>query len=137
MADQAAQWATLIDRDPAEGARAPFRRWLDADPRHVLAFEQAQAMLGDVSNLRGSAALGGRRLRSGHFRGQRDNRLALAASIVAFFVLAPAAYVAIGAFHRPRIEAVMLSTDIGQIREVPLADGTRVTLDTASAVRLE
>jgi transmembrane sensor len=125
IADQAAEWATRIDagsidRDTDVG----LRRWLDEDPRRQGALLRAEAALSFVD--RGRALAGvipkpeprpiwvRRKLM---FTGA-----ALAASLVGVAILmtAPNRY----------------DTDLGEIRRVPLSDGSVVAINTQSAVEV-
>jgi transmembrane sensor len=125
IADQAAEWATRIDsgsidRDTDFG----LRRWLDEDPRRQGALLRAEAALSFLD--RGRALAGvipkpepqpiwvRRKL---IFAG-----VALAASLVGVAVLltAPNRY----------------DTGLGEIRQVPLSDGSLVAINTQSAVEV-
>jgi len=123
VADQAAVWAIRIDAGSVDPERdAALRRWLEDDPRRRGALLRAEAALSFVDRAR---ALGGvvpkpsprpiwirRKL---VFLGA-----ALAASLAGVLVLLP------GALH--------YSTGLGQMLNVPLTDGSVVSLNTQSAV---
>jgi len=123
VADQAAEWATRIDTasidpDVDEG----LRRWLQGDPRRRGALLRAEAALSFVD--RGRALAGvipkpkprpiwiRRKLM---FAGA-----ALAAGLVGVVILMTGS-------HR-------YGTELGEIRQVPLSDGSVVAINTQSAV---
>lgn len=95
-------------------------------------------MLGDVESLRHSPAFAARRLRSASLRRRASTRLAMAASIAFLLIAVPLiTLLRPGPGGGETIEAVMLATDVGEVRQFALADGSRVTLDTKSAVRVQ
>ena len=125
IADQAAEWATRIDGGSIDRyTDVELRRWLDEDPRRQGALLRAEAALSFLD--RGRALAGvipkpeprpiwvRRKL---IFAGA-----ALAASLVGVAVLitAPNRY----------------DTDLGEIRQVPLSDGSVVAINTQSAVEV-
>jgi transmembrane sensor len=125
IADQAAEWATRIDGGSIDrDTDVELRRWLDEDPRRQGALLRAEAALSFLD--RGRALAGvipkpeprpiwvRRKL---IFAGA-----ALAASLVGVAVLitAPNRY----------------DTDLGEIRQVPLSDGSVVAINTQSAVEV-
>lgn len=125
IADQAAEWATRIDGGSVDhDTDVGLRRWLDEDPRRQGALLRAEAALSFVD--RGRALAGvipkpeprpiwvRRKLM---FAG-----VALAASLVgvAILVTAPNRY----------------DTNLGEIRQVPLSDGSLVAINTQSAVEV-
>jgi len=123
VADEAAVWATRIDAGAVDPNNdAALRHWLEEDPRRRGALLRAEAALSFVDRAR---ALGGvvpkpsprpiwirRKL---VFLGA-----ALAASLAGVLLLLP------GALH--------YSTGLGQMLNVPLTDGSVVSLNTLSAV---
>jgi len=125
IADQAAEWATRIDagsidRDTDVG----LRRWLDEDPRRQGALLRAEAALSFVDRARALAGVIPKPeprpiwvRRKLMFTGA-----ALAASLVGVVILmtAPNRY----------------DTDLGEIRRVPLSDGSVVAINTQSAVEV-
>lgn len=68
--------------------------------------------------------------------GKRAWRLAFAASIPLLLASAGAIYI-FGHSGIPSVEAVLLTTKVGEIRQVPLSDGSTVILDTGTRLRVE
>ncbi|MET3667192.1 FecR domain-containing protein [Caulobacter sp. 1776] len=119
IAVQARAWAlAVMGEDFPPGRSAEFGAWLKADPRHALAYEQAEGTLMLLDEALAST-LSARPTRSPArwiWPGA-----AAAAGLVAAAVLAtpPAA----------------IQSAAGQTREVALADGSHVTLAPASSLR--
>jgi transmembrane sensor len=127
--DVAAQWAARIDRAPLspEEERA-LQAWLDADPRHFGAFARVRAIALHTERAR---ALGPR-FDPAQFgrtspRPSRNGLTygAIAAAFIALF--------AAGTFLS-QSQAQIYTTRVGQVQVAPLADGSVVTLNTASEV---
>lgn len=123
---QAAAWiANLHDDDRGEKLEAGFRRWLAADPRHRTAFEMANEMWNDTELWPKSAVP--------------------AASPRVWSTFAPAATLAaaacvgaallLGALLYFRGSGV--ATDVGEQRSLTLEDGTRVSLNTNTRIRID
>ncbi len=131
---EAAVWLSLRDRGLSEGETAEFMRWMQEDPRHAEVFAALDATWQDFNRLaaarpegagEGDADLLAPRLRSQRRSPWIVGGLAAAAAVVlacvgVWQVLAP----------RPTAE-----TDVGGFRELRLADGSVVQLNTDSAVR--
>jgi transmembrane sensor len=125
VADQAAEWATKIDggsidRDTDEG----LQRWLQGDSRRRGALLRAEATLSFLDH---SRALAGAFPRPKPRAGTRTRRLifacaALAASVVCVAILATGN-------HR-------YGTGLGEIRSLPLADGSLVAINSQSSVEV-
>jgi transmembrane sensor len=130
---KAAELLVRVDCDPSLENAERLERWRSSSPRHREALRSAEAVL-MASRLLSHSPAGAPRLAAGP---TGPSRLALAASIAAALVVIPALLL----FERQRtsipLQAMMLSTPVGKIRAVPLADGSTVTLDTASSVRIE
>lgn len=70
--------------------------------------------------------------------GSREPRFAWAAAAALALLVAGGLYLRGGGILGPTgTEAVMLTTNVGEIRQVRLADGTKLTLDTATSVEVE
>lgn len=137
MRRKAASWLAKLEGDDPEAVQPAFERWYQADPRHAEAFDRVRhyySQMGLLRNLpRAPEPLPERR--GDAVPSQR--RHALAAALAAA-VLIPAAVLTTSRLSPPAAtQALLLSTQIGEIREVPLADGSKVTLDTQSSVRVE
>lgn len=134
---QAADLLARVDRDPSQENINHLERWRASDPRHADALARARAVLNTARLLNDTPA--GSKTTGETVRPKaRSSPFAVAASIAAALIVIPLAY---GILERQRasapLEVVMLITAVGEIRPVPLSDGSRVTLDTASAVRIE
>jgi transmembrane sensor len=124
-ADQAAEWATRIDNgsvDPETDEE--LKQWLEADPRRRGALLRAEAALSFVDRGRALAGVIAKPQprpvwirRKLLFAGA-----ALAASIVGVAVLMSGSR--------------RYGTGLGEIREVPLSDGSLVAINTQSAVEV-
>ena len=136
---EAADWLVRIDSDPTPENNERFRRWRNVHPRNEEEARKAENILRESALLHGSTFAPDRGLSQRGAPPRQSPRLLLAASFGATLIFAPAIYVILShtVFRASRIEAVMLTTDIGEIRKVELADGSTVTLDTASAVRVD
>ena len=138
----AAAWRLRIfgegEPDPAEAAA--FDRWLSADPRHQEAFDRTSAAWDllephtatpEVIRARRDALdyvrkAGGRRWAS---RISRRTSFRIAASVAAAVVLGAAAW--------PLVDgAEVYRTGLGEHRQITLADGSTVSLDSASRVKV-
>lgn len=143
LAEQAAHWIVrLTDDDAAERARAreAFDAWKNADPRHAAAAKGMERYIGQVRSVRAGAAGSSRPARAGldaALAGERKRRrvkhIAVAA-LAACFISAPA-WLALRAWP-PGYLMADLHTAAGQWETHTLVDGTRITLDSASAVNL-
>ena len=122
IADQAASWVALMDAGGWDDAReADLQIWLAADPRHSGALLQAQAawMTLDVPSAPSGLALL-QSPRPVHRRGFLIGGVGLAASLVGGLLWWGG---------RARY-----ATEVGEIRRVPLADGSVATINTDSVV---
>jgi transmembrane sensor len=123
--DQAAEWATRIDSGSIDpNTDEGLRRWLAADPRRQGALLRAEAALSFIDRGRALAGVIAKPeprpiwiRRKLLFAGA-----ALAASIVSVAVL-------MSGPHR-------YGTGLGEVREVPLSDGSVVAINTQSAVEV-
>jgi transmembrane sensor len=134
---EAARWLARLQSERDPDVRRKFERWR-ADPRHAAAFERVNRTYQQAGLLRHSPALGPTQQAPAIPRGRPQLRPALAAAAAAA-VLVPVAAVLVrgGAFPFRGTDAVMLATGVGEIRQFDLADGSRVTLDTATKVDIE
>jgi transmembrane sensor len=125
VADQAAEWATRIDAGTIDpDTNETLRHWLEENPRHRGALLRAEAALSFIDRGRALAGVVTKPnprpiwiRRKLLFAG-----LSLAAGIcgVAILITAPHRY----------------DTRIGEIRQVPLSDGSLVAINTQSAVEV-
>lgn len=122
----AAAWAARADRGLSSHEENELRAWLGLDSRHVGAFARAQAMLTPVSS--GVAAVVNETRRTPLSRNKFPRRAMLAAA--AALVVGGSVIVLSTGMQKPD----SYSTATGEIRTVPLADGSRITLNTGTQV---
>lgn len=139
--EQAALWFSVL-RDGKAGLqeRANWQAWLGADETHQTAWRYVEGISRDFEPLRGQPdtrlaadALG---VATGRLRSRRGVLTGVAAVAAGTLLgwagwreaLLPASFVAWGADHR---------TGVGEQREIMLADGSRVWLNTASAINVK
>lgn len=129
-------WLARMGR-PRVSARdqADFMDWLEADDAHLDQYEAAKADQAALASLRGAFDTDLSRLRGQwRGRGREPRRLlvtgGLAAAGVAALVLAAPLLTPVGPV------AQTYSSAPGQITDVVLSDGSRVTLDAGSSIRV-
>ena len=135
--DAARDWLVRLSMaQPSAADRAAFEAWRHADPRHAEAYARVERIWNEVPQaaaLRDPALLAevtlGERLAA---RAQALMRPALAAGGVAVAALVLAA-VFLGPGGGP-VRAPDFATRIAEIRDVPLPDGSVVTLGARSAI---
>ena len=133
---EAVRWLTRLQSGRDPDAQSRFEKWYGANPAHAAAFEKVRGSYERSALLRHSLQYSPRapELASGSADGS---------SAFAFAVAATLALVAVGLVllrgspFMPGTEAVMLKTNIGEIRRVILSDGSSVTLDTSTRVEVE
>jgi transmembrane sensor len=134
---EAASWLARLQsgRDPDIALKV--EQWRARDARHAAAFERICRTYDQAALLRHSQLASDRRAVAQRPIPQQ-RRFALAAAAAAV-VLVPAGALMLGrAMSTIRgTEAVLLATQLGEIRSVALGDGSRVTLDTATTVQVE
>jgi transmembrane sensor len=124
VALQAAEWFFLLQSGGAtEADRQRWTRWREAHPSHALAWERAQRVGQAFAQLPPAVAL--------PVLG-RERRRAAVRALALLLVAAPAGWLAWR--HAP---AAGHRTATGEGRTLALADGSRLQLDTASAVDIE
>jgi len=132
---QAAEWA--VKRDLGElsaDEQAEFDLWLAADIRHLGAYGRAEAVLGRLERVHSGSVDQLRTTRQPSKPPTWARRRVILTGAVAAS-LAAAGFVGV-AFWRNDREQVF-ATGIGQVREVPLADGSLVVLNTNSRVSVK
>lgn len=125
---EAARWLVrLHSGDAGKAEQDACLRWRSADPAHEQAWQRAERLsrkFGAVPATVGMPVLA---------RQARTNRRAAMRTLALLATVAPAAY--LGWRHAPwQAWASDERTATGERREVKLADGSRMLLDTASAV---
>lgn len=137
--DQASEWFARMRGPEAEESRQAFDRWHD-DPANARAYAEIEA----VWSLAGASRPAQSRQQSGRLTPQASDRgaatrswkgpvLAAAAVALAMVVIA----LLLSGYGRSDPHGQPLAayaSKVGQIRTVVLADGSRVTLDTASRI---
>jgi transmembrane sensor len=126
--DAAAAWAAKIDRGLNTEEQAELDAWLAADTRRVGALARGYALWIHAGRVGASAASAPNRI---EVERPRITRRALLVGGAAAASLA-----GIGVFAILRDQPGGIATDIGEIRRVALLDGSAVTLDTASRIRV-
>lgn len=125
---QAAQWLARL-RAGHRADQAAFEQWYSADPAHADAYDRVLATWEQARNLAGSDIAAPK---------SRFGRYHLVGAVAAAAALA---LVGVGMIHQWRGSdgpvRTALASKAGEIRTIVLADGSRVTLDTASAVRTD
>jgi transmembrane sensor len=129
IAEQAIAWFARMRADNvSEQECAQFQAWLNTNPVHAEAYRQIDQfwMNPEFDRMLGEMPLSTRSSRS--FTIRRRAMLALAASVVLAAVL-----------YRPTLIDCLRAdycTGVGEVRSVQLADGSRVTLNSASAINV-
>jgi transmembrane sensor len=135
---EAATWLARLQsgRDPDIEGR--FKHWHDADPRHAEAFDRVRRSYEQAGLLRHSSSLVSGKHESAIRKPERRPLRALAAA-AAIVVLVPASALLLrgGSLPFGGTDVLMLMTKVGEIRQVKLADGSTVTLDTSTKVEVE
>lgn len=129
--DEAAEWLMqLNDSAVSDADRAAFERWRQSHPAHALAWSRAEQLMQKFGGLPTSLAMPAlnRPLRT---RG--STRRAAVAKLAALLAVAPAGWAAWQMASRSGWTADY-RTATGESRNVILADGTQVTLSTATAI---
>jgi len=122
----AAEWVVRIDRRLSESEQAALEEWLAAEPRRAGALARAQA--GWVYMDRSQVYRAAGELRESPAARHRRMALPWASAAAVLLAVASALWVWQG-YSRTHI-----ATARGEIRQLNLADGSRVTLDTLSRV---
>ncbi len=135
---EAASWLARLQSGRDPDIERKFQRWRDADPRHAAAFDRVRRSYEQAGLLRHSQFVGSveQEVATPKPRGQPRPALAAAAA-VAIVVSAGVLVVRGGVLPFGSTDAVMLMTTVGEIRQVSLADGSKVTLDTSTKVDVE
>lgn len=135
---EAASWLARLQSGRDPDIERKFNRWRDSDPRHAEAFDRVQRSYEQAGLLRHSQFVVSVEREATIRKADWRPRPALAAA-AAVAVLVPIGVLAIrgGVMPLSGTNALMLMTSVGEIREVGLADGSKVTLDTATKVDVD
>jgi transmembrane sensor len=134
--DEAAAWvAQLEGRAPVADERARFDEWIARSPAHAAAYEEALQTWRDLAAMRGSeryrALLGEPTFRERMVSALRAPRWAVVAISAATLVVVVWLGLSLDALpflHRP----THVVTQLAEVREVMLPDGTRIVLGAES-----
>ena len=136
IAGQAAHWIVQLSAGDArarDAAQAGFAAWKAADPRHAAAAASMEGLLGQLQSVHGPAGGDTRPARAALAAVAPRGRRQLAGAVVAaMLVLA----VGLAASDRPAYLLADLRSPTGQWRTHTLADGSRLTLGSDTAVNL-
>lgn len=133
---EASDWVVRLAEQAGEEQYAAFRQWRDADPRHAEAYDRIAAIWSQAGRLSRSPAAGELPPDIGSGR-PRAFGFALAAALAAA-VLVTALLLGSRLLSGPesRQEPMLFAAAVGEIREIDLPDGSRLTLDSASRVEV-
>lgn len=123
--EAAAGWvARLQSRDATDGDRHDFENWLARDPAHRAAYDELRQLWGELREVP---------LDSERFKTKTKTRRVALGNVVAIVVVVAlsAMLYRLGLIDRFRADYY---TAIGEVRSVVLYDGTRVDLNTDSAI---
>ncbi len=145
--DQAAAWLARLNSDSAvERDHTDFEAWIQSDPRNQAAWRLTTSVWAETAALAGAPELSQFRSKpaktplSGPVR--RPGLMAYAATAAAVVVLLGAGFVlraplpGVASRQDGSAAPVQYATGVGDIRRVDLRDGSILTLDTNSAVRV-
>lgn len=137
--DEAGRWLARRQGDVAPDVERDFAAWLASDPRHRRAYDEAEQHWRDSLMLGRSEVGRTRKLGRAPFLMRRSTHvgaaglgLAMVLGLVSVGLVQPGGPFALVS----PAEAATYRTGIGEIRTVRLTDGSVVTLDTATLVRV-
>lgn len=131
LLDEAADWLVrLHDGAMSEAECADFERWRRATPEHARAWERAERLLGKLGGLPAALAV------PALDRPVRRDRRAAVARLAALLAVAPAGWLGWQLVQQQGWTAD-LRTATGEQRTFTLADGSRLLLDSGTAVDIE
>lgn len=131
---EAAAWLARLEAPDGERDRARFEAWRNADPAHAAAFARVERHWQDSTIMARSSLRYGAQLTSPwwHIGAFTPGRLAFGSAAAMALVVA-----AWSVSHSPRVaESERVASAVGQLRTIPLPDGSRVTLDTDSRLAI-
>jgi transmembrane sensor len=130
---EAADWLARLGGGADEESHAAFRRWYDADPSHAEAYDRMAAIWSAAGRMHAPPRRAASEKQEPH--SSRRFGFALAACIAGGIALAAILLLGSGWFPDSTGEqSQSFATAVGEIREVVLADGSRLVLDSGSRV---
>lgn len=136
---EASTWLARLECGGGPEVEQAFRRWYEADPAHAAAFERVRRSYVSAGLLRHSEHARERSLSPQTIPvSSPPPRWAIAAALAAV-LLVPGAILVLQGGLSP-IEArntLLLATAVGEIRQVALEDGSKITLDTATRIEVD
>lgn len=130
---EAARWLARLQsgRDPA--VESKFERWYQAHPAHADAFDRVRRSYEQAGLLRHSPLAA--RAGPNSIEDQKVSKQFAFAAAIAAILLVPMALIV--SHETGAARTMLLVTAVGEIREVHLADGSKITLDTSTDLRIE
>jgi transmembrane sensor len=129
IAEKAAGWvARLQSNDATDEDRRQFAEWLDHDPGHREAYDEFRKLWGDLKDV----PIPPDRLKK--LRGIRKRAVAYRAAGIAVIFLLGTSLFQSGFIDRLRADYY---TSVGEVRTITLEDGTRVDLNTDTAIAVD
>lgn len=128
---QAAAWFARLRAPDGEGDRPGFEAWRAADPQHADVYDRLVRHWEQTAFLASTPTGRSRQLRHAAPRIRWRRSVAAAAVAAMLLILVPLGQRAIDGPGPTSLEADYASA-VGELRWVELADGSRVTLDTAT-----
>ncbi|TYC86338.1 FecR domain-containing protein [Novosphingobium sp. BW1] len=137
--DAAGDWLARRQEPASPDVERAFAVWLDADPRHRIAYAQAERHWQDSSLLADRDVGRTRKLVRAPFLMRHSTHVAAAS--LGVVVLLGIGGVGLLRYGSPLelvspAQAATYETALGEIRTISLADGSQLTLDTATRVRV-
>lgn len=133
--EEALAWVARLKAPDGAGDQEAFERWYASDTHHAEAFDRVIASWERSGRLRETSLARERRPFFGLARSDRRRRFAIGAVAAAAIL----ALVTVGGWPsgigRDPLMSAAYASEIGEIRTVRLADGSRVTLDTNTSVQ--
>lgn len=134
---EAAGWLARLQSGRDPDIEDAFRRWRDADPRNADAFERVNLSYRQAGLLRQSSAALQRSSDTLSPKSEWIPRPALAAASAMLILILGGVLLVRELPFGATSNAIMLTTNVGEIRQVSLADGSKVTLDTSTRLEIE
>lgn len=125
--EQAAEWLVRLQEGATNADRAACEHWRDSDPQHALAWARAEKLLGKLGELPPELAM------PVLTRAPSATRRAAVMRIAALLTTVPAGWAG-WRYAQAQPWSADIHTAAGERRVIKLADGTGVTLNTASAI---